>query len=251
MLEALEHAGFDVATRNHARAILTGDFPASFKGLIDTLLKFRLSAPEIIGSGGGQAASTMRLRDALYDIGWGKHKFIIQTIVDGDERESISHEIDHVLRTPAGTIALEIEWNNKDPFFDRDLENFQRLHAQSAISLGVLITRGASLQSSLKEVVASTLTKEAISDLKQLNAWGVKDRTSRQTKHLDRLLEKGVSFPEAFARSFVSDKFGASTTHWARLEDRISRGVGNPCPLLLVGLPLSIVEDHSAATVEL
>ena len=22
-------------------------------------------------------------------------------------------------------IALEIEWNNKDPFFDRDLENFK------------------------------------------------------------------------------------------------------------------------------
>src|SRR5262249_14440838 len=35
---------------------------------------------------------------------------------------------------PAGTIALEIEWNNKDPFFDRDLENFKRLHSDGAIS---------------------------------------------------------------------------------------------------------------------
>lgn len=42
-------------------------------------------------------------------------------------------------------LALEIEWNNKDPFFDRDLENFKRLHAEGAISVGVLITRGASL----------------------------------------------------------------------------------------------------------
>jgi hypothetical protein len=31
-----------------------------------------------------------------------------------------------------GVLALEIEWNN--PFFDRDLENFKRLHANGAIS---------------------------------------------------------------------------------------------------------------------
>jgi Restriction endonuclease BglII len=35
-----------------------------------------------------------------------------------------------------GVVALEIEWNNKDPFFDRDLENFKRLHAEGAISVG-------------------------------------------------------------------------------------------------------------------
>jgi len=29
--------------------------------------------------------------------------------------------------------------------------------------------------------------------------------------------------------------------HWRKLEDRVRRGVGNPCPLLLIGLPASIV----------
>jgi len=48
---------------------------------------------------------------------------------------------------------------------------------------------------------------------------------------------------EAFARKFVADKFGAATTHWAKLEERISRGVGNPCPLLLIGLPESVLAD--------
>ena len=52
---------------------------------------------------------------------------------------------------------LEIEWNNKDPFFDRDLENFQRLHALGAISLGVLVTRGASLQAALPGIVRGAL----------------------------------------------------------------------------------------------
>ena len=42
----------------------------------------------------------------------------------------------------------------------------------------------------------------------------------------------------------MSDKFGAATTHWAKLADRISRGVGNPCPLLAIGLPESIVTFH-------
>ncbi len=116
--------------------------------LISVLLGFRLSARELIQSGGGQAESTQRLRDALYRIGWRKHEFLVQTIVDGDEREAKSHEVDHVRHAGNGTLALEIEWNNKDPFFDRDLENFQRLHAQGAISVGILVTRGAALASS-------------------------------------------------------------------------------------------------------
>ncbi|HSV23752.1 MAG TPA: BglII/BstYI family type II restriction endonuclease [Xanthobacteraceae bacterium] len=41
-------------------------------------------------------------------------------------------------------MALEIEWNNKDSFFDRDLENFKRLHADGAISVGIIVMRGHS-----------------------------------------------------------------------------------------------------------
>ena len=46
---------------------------------------------------------------------------------------------------------------------------------------------------------------------------------------------------DAFVSVFVADKFGEATTHWTKLEDRIDRGVGNPCPLLLIGLPEGIV----------
>ena len=50
----------------------------------------------------------------------------IETRINGVPRESQSHEVDHVRIFPDGSrIALEIEWNNKDPFFDRDLENFR------------------------------------------------------------------------------------------------------------------------------
>ena len=46
---------------------------------------------------------------------------------------------------------------------------------------------------------------------------------------------------ETEAVSFVSDKFGEATTHWRKLEDRVNRGVGNPCPLLLIGIPINVV----------
>jgi hypothetical protein len=42
----------------------------------------------------------------------------------------------------------------------------------------------------------------------------------------------------------VADKFGEATTYWRKLEDRIHRGVGNPCPLVLIGLPDSVVTYH-------
>ncbi len=43
-------------------------------------------------------------------------------------------------------IAIEIEWNNKDPFFDRDLNNFRLLFDLRAISVGVIITLSDQLQ---------------------------------------------------------------------------------------------------------
>jgi hypothetical protein len=50
-----------------------------------------------------------------------------------------------------------------------------------------------------------------------------------------------LTFREVFVNKFVADKFGEATTHWRKLEDRVHRGVGNPCPLVLIGLPASIV----------
>ena len=43
-------------------------------------------------------------------------------------------------------VAVEIEWNNKDPFFDRDLNNFRLLFDLRSVSVGVIITRADELQ---------------------------------------------------------------------------------------------------------
>jgi hypothetical protein len=62
--------------------------------------------------------------------------------------ESPTHEIDCF----KGRVALEIEWNNKDPFYDRDLNNFRLLFDLRAISVGVVITRSDELQDIFDEV---------------------------------------------------------------------------------------------------
>ena len=43
-------------------------------------------------------------------------------------------------------MAVELEWNNKDPFFDRDLNNFRLLFDLRAIDVGVILTRATELQ---------------------------------------------------------------------------------------------------------
>jgi hypothetical protein len=143
----------------------------------------------------------------------------------------------------AGTIALEIEWNNKDPFFDRDLENFKRLHADGGISLGVIVTRGNSLHGSMKRLVRRFVDENQINSHDDMERIGLA-RTRRQIADvMKRVTRKKnpIPFRDAWVDHFVSDKFGAATTHWSKLQDRVQRGVGNPCPLVLIGLPDSMV----------
>ncbi|MDF1856853.1 BglII/BstYI family type II restriction endonuclease [Pseudooceanicola sp.] len=243
MLNRLRDQGFDVLTRNHSDAILSFDFPDELAEIVTALSAFRISMAELIGGGGGESGQTQRLRRALDAARWRKHNFHVQTIVDGVERDGISHEVDHVRFTGKGALALEVEWNNKDPFFDRDLENFQRLHALSAISVGLIVTRGASMQEGFRGRITDWLRANDLHSEGDLERLGIGDRTQRQKDRVAGQVARGVAFHEAFATAFVQDKFGPSTTHWAKLEDRVARGVGNPCPLLLIGLPMAILSD--------
>jgi hypothetical protein len=252
MLDALHNSGFDVLAKNHAEAILDRDFPDEIRELINALAAVSIPVAELIASGGGEAASTQRLRRILSESGWRKHNFRIETTVDGQPQgDGTSHEIDHIRRSANGVLALEIEWNNKDPFFDRDLENFQRLHAQSIISAGIIVTRGSVLQLAMRDLVRTFLAAAGIGEEQELYRFGMKERTARQRDAVRRAVSSGAPFAEAFAKQFVADKFGTATTHWEKLADRVARGVGNPCPLLLLGLPASAVTPYSAATPEL
>jgi hypothetical protein len=240
VFEQLRARGFEILALHHAEAILKHDMPEAIEELEAVLLAASLPVKELVFGGGGEGALTQRLRRDLSDNhNWKKHNFEVKRVVDGVEKESVSHEIDHVKTFASGTFALEIEWNNKDPFYDRDLENFKRLHADGAISIGGIITRGPSLQYALKELIEGFAVREGLNDLNTLSAYYTP--TPRQRGLIERNAQSMGSFEKGWAHVFVSDKFGEATTHWRKLETRVRRGVGNPCPLLLIGFPRNIV----------
>jgi hypothetical protein len=250
-LEELQKRGFQIEFRSHAEAILTLDFPTVLKELETALQSLTIPIEEIIGSGGGETKGTQRLRRALSELEWEKSTFEIKKTINGRVFESQSHTIDHVKKFDAGTIVLEIEWNNKDPFFDRDLENFKRLHAEGAISVGVIVTRGAAMQDQMRELVLRFATEKGLTKIEDLAALGLAPTLRQRNDYMRRARRPGVSFAQAWANSFVQDKYGAATTHWRKLEDRIHRGVGNPCPLLLIGLPPNLVTfDEPAEAIQ-
>ncbi|HWA92878.1 MAG TPA: BglII/BstYI family type II restriction endonuclease [Rhizomicrobium sp.] len=241
-LLALEAKGFQIRFLSHARAILTVDFPQVLQELADALATLTIPIEELVGSGGGESKGTQRLRRALASRAWTKKRFEITKTINGEPRESTSHEMDHVREiAERGIVALEIEWNNKDPFFDRDLENFKRVHAEGAISVGIIITRGSSLQDGMRKAVNRFAETRRIDAFEKLEPFGVLPTRRQRTAIEARMKLRKEAFPNAWVDHFVSDKYGSATTHWRKLEDRIQRRVGNPCPLLLIGLPDSIV----------
>jgi hypothetical protein len=239
MLERLKEKNFTIHVQSHAPAILRYDFPGALEELDQAFAEVSVPITEIIGSGGGEAKGTQRMRRSLAEFGWLKMNFEIKKTINGVQRESISHEIDHVKAFENGALALEIEWNNKDPFFDRDLENFKRLHSESAISVGIIVTRAASLHGSMREFVLRFAHENELNSFGDLDRLGI-TLTLPQRKAIVKSMERRkapLDFPTAWATKFVADKFGEATTHWRKLIDRVNRGVGNPCPLLIIGVP--------------
>ena len=97
-----------------------------------------------------------------------------------------------------GVIALEIEWNNKDPFFDRDLENFKRLHAEGAISVGVIVTRGASLQDEMVGLVRRFADERQVTSERTCLQLGL-NPTRRQQGDFERRMRAAATSPRLVA----------------------------------------------------
>lgn len=197
MFNELRRLGYEIAFACHAEAILSVDFPDIAGALETALLGVSLPISEIVGSGGGEALLTQRLRRGFHGLGWRKRNIDIKKIVDSIEKDSITHEIDHFLATERGNFALEIEWNNKDPFFDRDLENFKRLHAEGVIGIGAILTRGSHLQTALKPMVRQWAADKQIRSFEDLKALGFKRPTERQEQIVEAKVSMGSEFSEA------------------------------------------------------
>ncbi|MFY9232833.1 MAG: BglII/BstYI family type II restriction endonuclease [Fimbriimonadaceae bacterium] len=128
---------YEVHEWKHAAAILNQDFPDQLKDIIDILTTFRVHHGDIIVGGGGGSKVTQKLNHAFFNEGWTKERWHTAIQLNDEVRESPTHEVDCV----KGRVALEIEWSNKDPFYDRDLNNFRLLFDLRAVSVGVIVTK--------------------------------------------------------------------------------------------------------------
>ena len=133
---------YEVHETKHACAILHNDFPAEWQDIIEVLTEFRFRRSWILGGGGHKSKVASAIDDPLTSRGWVEKGFSTKLVVDGVTMDSPTHQVDCY----RNRVALEIEWNNKDPFFDRDLNNFRLLFDLRAISVGVIVTRSDGLQ---------------------------------------------------------------------------------------------------------
>ena len=135
-------SNYEIHERRHAVAILKNDFPDEWTDIIDVLTSFRLRRSSVLTRGGRKSPIASSLDGAFYRRGWEEKTFQTSVVVDEEETENPTHGIDCFKHR----VALEVEWNNKDPFYDRDLNNFRVLFDLRAISVGVIITRSDELQ---------------------------------------------------------------------------------------------------------
>ena len=133
---------YEVHERKHACAILQLDFPREWEDIVAVLSEFRLPKSWLTQPGGSKSRISKFIDGRFYERGWEEREFATQVVVDDEATETPTHKIDCY----RNRVALEIEWNNKDAFFDRDLNNFRLLFDLRAVSVGVIVTRGDDLQ---------------------------------------------------------------------------------------------------------
>lgn len=133
---------YEIMEWKHSIAILKHDFSKEWSDLINILSSFRLKKSWILAKGGRKSEISNFIDTHFYQKGWLEKGFQTQITVNDESIDVPTHQVDCY----KNHVALEIEWNNKDPFFDRDLNNFRLLFELRAISVGIIITRSDELQ---------------------------------------------------------------------------------------------------------
>ncbi len=160
---------YQVEEWRNAVGVLQTAHPKEWQDIIDCLREFRFLRSEVLQGGGRKSVIAQHLDSFLASRGWEERKFATKIRVDDKEWDSPTHKVDCF----KGLVGLEIEWNNKDPFFDRDLNNFRLLFDLHVMDVGIIVTRATHLH----EIFASLGKKVA-------NKYG------SSTTHMDKLLPR-------------------------------------------------------------
>jgi len=164
----------------NASVILAGKHPEEWKDLLDVLGKFRLRHGWIVKPGGARSDIPKFIDGELASRGWKKQRFETRISVklveepprgrgaqkaqrakpaqaapeamtlEGplakDENEIVYDSPTHEVDMFKNRVAIEVEWNNKTEFYDRDLNNFRLLFDLRVVDVGVIITRSDELR---------------------------------------------------------------------------------------------------------
>lgn len=158
---------WEIREWRHAAAILATQFPEEWNDILTVMCKYALKKNYITERGGPKSKTSQHIEEILFARGWKEKGFDTKIVVDDEVHLSPTHAIDCY----KNRVGLEIEWNNKDTFYDRDLNNFRLLHQLDILSVGVIITRSTELQ-------------EIINNLGRKTSYGA------STTHIGKLLPK-------------------------------------------------------------
>lgn len=139
---------YHVKEWRNAAGVLVTACPDEWRDVQEVLRGFRLLRSEIVVGGGNRSLISRRIDGAFYARGWKEKGFATSISVDDSKIDSPTHAVDCL----KGGVAVEMEWNNKDPFFDRDLNNFRLLFELRAIQVGIIITRSWELQEIFRQL---------------------------------------------------------------------------------------------------
>jgi hypothetical protein len=151
---------YHVREWRNATGVLQTACPQEWAEIIEVLRAFRLLRSEIEAAGGRKSPIAKQIDGAFYARGWQEKQFETAIKIDDEVFESPTHKVDCF----KGRVALEVEWNNKDPFYDRDLNNFRLLFDLRAIHVGVIVTRDTELQQIFKKLGKSIVTSTTHSE---------------------------------------------------------------------------------------
>ena len=138
---------YEIYDQRHAFTILENDFPSQFKDLMDLINKFKIKKEWIIKGGGGKTEIAKNIESHFNKRGWREKSFTVKNSINGVETISETNKIDCF----KGKIGLEIQWNNKTEFYDRDLNTFKRLHELKQMDVGIMITRDRDVDRTVKK----------------------------------------------------------------------------------------------------
>lgn len=200
---------FEIHSYQNAAAILSGAYQGQFGEILSMLRRLRITETMIRTPGGSKGPIAKHVDDLMPDT-WQETRISgdlqVRLLSAKGNREIArytrngfidGHRIDFV----NGRLAFDLEWNSKDQTYDRDLYAFSAFYAAGAIDVGIILTRGSSIDNAYLRSLGNVLNKDG-----------------------------------SVGSEPVYKKFGASTTWMGKLLYRLDAGRNGGCPVLALGI---------------